>query len=580
MKRALCRTLPILLGLAAAALGQEDVVVKAMRDELARSMAQLRMENLAKPYFIAYWIDDTNAAMVSATLGQLTASNEGRSRMLAVQVRVGDYMLDNTNFVSGRPGSVGIRALPLDDDYDEIRRQIWLATDAEYKQAGAALAAKVSALQRRKNLNLSVLLGDFTRQDPVTVNEPATRLKIDVPALEKLARELSAVFRGYPEILSSGVQITASNATTRLLNSEGTFAAAVRPFVQLQVGARSQAADGAPVEDSFRVCGRSLDALGSDELLARTRALLARVKALRAAPALGRYNGPVLFEDEAGAQVVAQVFAPAVSAMRIPVSGDPHVETQIQQVLDQFGVSLADRLGARVLPEGFDVTDNPLLATFAGVPLVGSRAIDLEGVPARETKLVGNGWLTALLATRTPTAEAGASTGSASTPGTAAPSNLVLTARKPRTATQLRQELLRIAHQRGAKFGVVVRHVGDSELNGLLRLVNSRMSADGGGGTIAAYMVFDDGHEELARAEIAPVPVAAFKDIVAAGDKPGVYHIGSLLFMGSVTGGAPSVSWSSYIVPPLLFEEASLKQPTGPSPTSPVVPSPMAGGAR
>jgi hypothetical protein len=567
MKPALC-----LLALAASAFGQEDVVVKAMRDELARSMAELRLENLDKPYFISYRVDDADGGTVSATLGQLTASNFSRTRVLTVEVRVGDYQLDNTNFVAGRPAGASFHALPLEDDYDQIRRAIWLATDGEYKQACAALAAKRSVLERRKS---APALPDFTRQAPVTIGEKAAAMKIDRPALEQLARDLSAIFRGSPEILGSDVEIGATNEKIREVNSEGASFTELLPGPQLRVTARTLAPDGEALVDSFHVCGRSPDVFRGDELLARTRALLARLKALRAAPTLDRYNGPVLFEDEAAAQVVAQVFAPAVSALRIPMSGDPQVENQIQQVLDQFGLSLADRVGGRVLPESFDVTDNPLLAAFAGVPLVGRHIVDSEAVPRREVKLVDSGILKALLATRTPTAQTAASTGSADSPGMAAPSNLFVTTSKPRTPAELRQELLRIAKQRGYGYGIVVRHVGDAGLNALMRMAMSRMSPDAGA-TVAAYKVFEDGHEELVRAQIAPVPVAAFRDIVAAGDRPGVYNIASLLFMSSLMAESPRIAWSSFIVPALLFEEVSLKAPGGPSPTAPVVPSPVA----
>ena len=570
MKRALL----LMFGLALAAFGQQDVVVKAMRDELARSMAGLRMENLDKPYFISYRVDDADAGVVSATLGQLTASNFGRSRALAVQVRVGGYQLDNTDFSSGRPGSTP-HMLPLDDDYDQIRREIWLATDAEYKLASATLAAKRSVLERRK---AAPALADFTPQPPVTVDEPAAALKVDVPALEQLARDVSAIFRGSPEILGSDAQITLATLTTRLLNSEGALYTTVRTVVDLHVAARTQAPDGSGLVDSFHVFGHSLDVLHRDEMLSRTRALLARLKALRDAPVLDRYNGPVLFEDEAAAQAFAQVFAPAVSAVRIPMTEDPQVENQIEQVMDQFGVSLADRMGGRVLPESFDVSDNPLLSIYAGLPLIGRHAVDSESVPAREVKLVEGGLLKALLATRTPTAQTEASTGSAYSPGMSAPSNFFVTARQSKTAAELRQELLRMAKQRGFGYGIVVRHVGEVGLNALMRMAMGRMSADTGS-AIAAYKLFEDGHEELVRAQIAPVPVSAFKDIVAAGDKPGVYTIGSLLFMGSLTGGAPGMAWSSFVVPPLLFEEVSLKAPSGPSPTPPVVPSPLASGA-
>ena len=577
MKRSVCRILPVLLGLAGAVLAQEDAVMKAMRDEMSRSMAQLRLENLDKPYFIAYRVDDTGSSTVSATLGQVTASNSDRTRGLTLQVRVGDYQLDNTNFVSGgRASGIASRALPLDDDYDQIRREIWLATDAEYKQAGAALAAKRSALEHRKT---TASLPDFTRQSAVTVDEPAAAPKIELPALEKLARDLSGVFRDTPEILNSSLQITVSTTLSRYVNSEGTSFTRTQPMLFLNIAARILCADGAPLEDSFQVYGRSADVLRTEELLARSRDLLARLKALSAAPALDRYSGPVLFEDEAAGQAIEQVLAPALVALRIPMTDDPRFEGQFQQILDQFGFSLADRVGGRVMPDAFDVTDNPRTGTLAGAPLLGACSIDHEGVPCQEAKLVEGGTLQALLATRTPTAQTKTSTGSNRTFGGAVPSNLFVTTRKPVSGAELRRELLRVAKQRGYGYGIIVRRVGAGNLNALMRLGMSRMSANTGS-TIAAYKLFDDGHEELVRADIAPIPVAAFKDILAAGDKPRVHDGLSVPLAGMLMGGPPNPATASFIVPSLLFEEVSLKRPEGPSPVPPVVPSPLAGRAK
>src|SRR5262249_4433140 len=105
---------------------QEDVVTRAMRDELDRSMKTLQLEKLERPYFLAYRTQDLTITNVSATLGSLRNSNISHSRSLTVDMRVGDYALDNTNFTSA-PGFAGIsRAfpLPLEDNYKELRRQI------------------------------------------------------------------------------------------------------------------------------------------------------------------------------------------------------------------------------------------------------------------------------------------------------------------------------------------------------------------------------------------------------------------------------------------------------------------------
>src|SRR6185503_9233538 len=124
----------------------DDVIARAMRDELTRSMKELRLGNLERPYFIAYRINEVRTLGASASSGSLLGSSEDRSRYLDVEVRVGDYAFDNTNF-SGGGGSGGLIAigggavgfgpsmLPLDDSYLEIRRRLWRATDAAYKEA-------------------------------------------------------------------------------------------------------------------------------------------------------------------------------------------------------------------------------------------------------------------------------------------------------------------------------------------------------------------------------------------------------------------------------------------------------------
>ena len=61
-KMRIVRTSLILCALAAALplCAQDDIVVKAMRDELDRSMKQLQLENLEKSYFISYCVIDSD----------------------------------------------------------------------------------------------------------------------------------------------------------------------------------------------------------------------------------------------------------------------------------------------------------------------------------------------------------------------------------------------------------------------------------------------------------------------------------------------------------------------------------------
>ena len=101
------------------------MITRAMRDELARSMEKLRLPQLDKPYFIAYRIHEARGLEASATCGSLLSSSDDDSRIraLTVEVRVGDYAFDNSNFLSPPSFSLGtihpqfgFNELPIDDN--------------------------------------------------------------------------------------------------------------------------------------------------------------------------------------------------------------------------------------------------------------------------------------------------------------------------------------------------------------------------------------------------------------------------------------------------------------------------------
>jgi hypothetical protein len=137
-------TLVFLLSLSPAPQAQETPILSAMRDEMARSMADLRTKGEPAPYYIEYEIDDISSMRAIARLGGVVDDVADHSRTLRVQVRVGDYQFDSSRFVTQdrAAGAVASAAVPLDDHYDAIRREIWLATDTAYKRALSLFAKK------------------------------------------------------------------------------------------------------------------------------------------------------------------------------------------------------------------------------------------------------------------------------------------------------------------------------------------------------------------------------------------------------------------------------------------------------
>lgn len=570
------------------AQAQDDVAARAMKDELARTMSQIQLQKMDKPYFVAYRMDEIVRSEISATLGSLTQDSPGHMRLVGVEVRVGSPAVDNTNYFSARsfgggPAGIlgGIRQAPLDDNYQEIRRAFWMATDTQYKKALEDLSAKRAALEAQSH---TAKPPDFTAESAHVEIQALDRAPAPADDLRKLARDLSAVFKSLPDLYASSVDIESVADNARYVNSEGSSFTRPQRTIKLQVNAQLQAADGLPIADAIELFGRSLtDLPKEDDLIARTRAMGERILKLRSAPWLERYNGPVLFEGEAAPEIFAQQFAPGLMAERAPLSDDPGFAQFFDQMMNQLGGrSFEDKIGGRVLPDFLNVTDNPRLSSFQGLSLMGACAIDDDAVETQETKLVEHGRLKTLLATRAPTDAVTRSTGSRRGWGPA-PSNLLITAEESKTEADLRKELLRLASDRGLQYGIVVRHVGGGSAAPFIRMA-ARMMQQGeqGGSSLAeVYKLYPDGHEELVRGvEIADMSPALFRDIVAAGDTPAVYtdefipRVEALFSFG--ISSAAQVPVVSYVAPAMLFEELSLVKTQGPLPSLPVGTSPLA----
>jgi len=123
-------------------LGQ-DVLLRALVDELNRNREKLRLEGLEDPYHLQYRLDDSAQVYAVASLGAIVGSNASRSRSLTTQVRVGSYELDNTNYRDDGYYRAGRdAAVPLENDYAVVRQAIWWATDRNYKDVLEVFAQK------------------------------------------------------------------------------------------------------------------------------------------------------------------------------------------------------------------------------------------------------------------------------------------------------------------------------------------------------------------------------------------------------------------------------------------------------
>jgi hypothetical protein len=561
-----------------AATQDDDVILRAMRDELARSRS-IHLANIDPPYFISYSLDDGETFAVTATLGGIVSSRLDAFRLPEVEVRVGDYKFDNTNYAGG--GGFGSRfdtsRFPLENDYGVLRRYLWLATDGAYKAAVEAIARKRAALQ---NVAVSDQLDDFTRAEPVQHVVAGGRAKVDEARWQSLARSISTVFSGFPKIKDSSVEVNVVQSTHYQLNTEGTELRYADRLVYMRLKATAQSDDGMSVHDGIVFHSKDINRFAQEpELRRAAQALAEHLTKLVEAPIGESYNGPILFEGASAAQLLAEALGKNLSLPRRPVS-DRGRGGFFQPS------ELEGRQGSRIMPEFMTVVDDPTQTEWRGKPLFGTLEVDREGVTPKPLTLVEKGVLKNFLLTRQPVRGFGSSNGRAILPGAYGTSvagftNLFVKATETSSAAELKKKLLEMCQNRGKPYGVLVRKIDfpSSASFQELRQMMTRGGQSGGVPRISqpvlAYRVYPDGREELIRGvRFGGLNARSLKDITAAGDDDSAFDFMDNAAPFALMGAGGYSSEACVVAPSILIDDLELHKIDEELPKLPIVPAP------
>jgi predicted Zn-dependent protease len=558
---------------AAARVRRDDPSVQqAMKDELARSMSDLRLGDESRPYYLGYTIYDLDQGTVNATLGAVTAAHAYQGRILRTELRVGDASFDNTNF----EGGAKIETIPVEDDYAALRRELWLRTDEAYKAALETLARKRAAAEgQAAAAEDEAAVGDFSKEAVAHLEVPFPAGAADPEAVRESARKLSSVLADFPEISSSHVAATYAIVRRRLLSSEGAYVDDNQRTVRIDVVAETQAPDGMKLK-SF-VPFTALTPAGLPplaEMEKSVRAMAKELSAMRAAPVVTSGAGAVLFEGLAAPQVAKLLLGDQVAGTPPPKTAQAGSDEGNDQA------AFANKLGQKVATPIVNAVDDPTLAEGPGkAALFGAYKIDDEGVAAQRVSLVEHGVLKALLMSRTPRKEIAHSNGHARAPKFAAPrarvGTLVVSGAHPLSHAALLEELAKIARGGGVTT-YVVRLLDDDTLPGteadeLASLLSFGMGSHGPPAVrpLVVYRV-EHGKETLVRGllleDLLP---RSLKDITATGGEATAYNF---LEGGAGFSGVPT----TIVAPALLLSDVDVRRQTGRNRKPPLYPSPLA----
>src|SRR6266851_7203362 len=501
------------IALAAAAKPEKaPVLMDAMDAELHRAMSSLGGSDAAqpKPYFLSYAVSDSDSIGISAQYGAITGSTGSRRRTADVQVRLGTAAQDNTHG-DHRNSALTSMPLPLTDDRAAIERSLWFATNRGYAKAlDSFLKVKTEQQVRAKEEDGSA---DFSTEQAKTALLPAApALVVDRSAWESRLRELSSLFKPYPDIFFNTVALQATNETAYFVSSEGAKVATPNHVARLIVVARARAADGM---DLFRAETFEADELGhlpdQKAMTEKTVAMAKNLEALREAPVTEPFNGPAILSGRASAVFFHEVLGHRLEGQR--------------QRGDDEGQTFTKLLGKQILPTFLSVSDDPTLATFDGVSLSGHYSYDDEGQPARRVDLIKDGVLDTFLMSRLPIASFSTSNGHGRSETGHMPTgrqgNLIVTCTKTLKDAELREMLKAEAKKQGKAYGLYFEDISSGFAVTTRRSPQAFQVIP-----LVVYRVYVDGRpDELVRGvSIVGTPQAALNRILATDNKQQIFN--------------------------------------------------------
>jgi TldD protein len=557
--------------------GDNDQTLRALRDEMERSRTRLALPGVDKPFYVEYRLLDLDVRTVTASFGSLLASSTARSRQMIVDVRVGNYHLDSSNFISedgfqgflGRSGQVGI-----DRDYNSLRQDLWLATDQAYKEAVTQMSLKQAFL---RSLTKPPEIDDFAEAQPVVRVEPRVEPDWSSRNWEEEARTASAVLKNFPELYGTRVTYSLIYTTSYLMTSEGTIIRTSHHFAAIEAGMDTAAADGMPLSNFYAVY--SADPSGLPDAAAVSKALTqaaTQLMAERDGPLVPDYTGPVLFDASAAGATLAQVLEPSLSGARPPLA----MTNEFEELLERYGgrSEWTGRVGSRVLPTSVTVVDDPTARDFQGQPLLGGYELDAEGVRGERVSIVENGVLKNLLMSRRPGPDFYISNGHARSANLSDPqplsSNLFFQSSAALNPADLRKKFLDACRDDGHDWCLEVKRMANPALSALQQEDFSDFVGEMAGGLgsgarmpLLVYRVYvADGREEPVRGGIIMgLTLRSLRNMLAVGNDMAVYTymqnpVGGLAgtalgSFGSAQDGIPS----TVIAPSFLLDDVEIR---------------------
>jgi hypothetical protein len=565
----------------------ESIAFRAMQDEMNRNISNLKLDKLKSPYFIGHLITDAHLFSVEAQLGVLVKVMDKPLRNQETTVLVGNHQRNNLNFINenklfGWYGSSFTIPMTLENNYEAVRRSLWVETDVQYKEAAELVEAKLAAMNQQNIPEEEKNLADFSSIPPLNKLVASPKITFDKGKIETLTKALSSVFSKFPHLTKSGVNTYIYTADALYANNENIKYKVPFSLICIRVYAEAVAIDGEPLMDYINFYFTAPEQIPAlDVLIVQVNQMATLLTQLRTAPAIQEsYSGPVMFEGEAVGELVSQCFTDnpnGLLAGKKPVVSNQMLVQRYGQYLPKEN-KLEQLTDKKVISREFSVASVRDKSSYNGTHLIGYYEVDAQGVVAEpQTVVIENGVLKTLLSDRTPTLKNSKSNGHHSfaisdgaLTGTLGSGIIELTSTETQNYAALKEALIAAAKEEDYEYAYIVRKMANpmAGVPGLSAFVPSLNTGTFGiSRPIYIYRIsVKDGKEELVRsAKISDMSLKSFKRIVGVADSQEVYNTlqkgkeggFSTYRSGFALVGAPA----SFIVPKaIVFQELEIEK--------------------
>lgn len=364
----------------------DKTIFAAMADELQRTQQKLFYPNYPKAFYVDYNMVRSQEFDVMASLGGIvTAQKNPVIAMGGISLKLGDYQ--NTSDM--KPGQFANLYFSSEVDYDNIRRELWKASDMMYKYSLNSQAYKQNYMQNNPRPEEEKGIPDMLAMKPNVNVDAQPKDPISYQKLENLAQKLSAIFLKYPALYNTYVNIHCKNNDIYRLNTEGIKQKACNGYAEISAHANVRTSSGSTLNDRYYRMVTSDKELDEAALIADIEKFAERLMEVKQATPLNDfYIGPMLFEGDAVAKAVANYIYPIIVSYR-----------SVQENSSMGSLVW----GKRIIDKKLSLTQRGDLANYKGMGLLGYYPNDADGLkPQANLPIIKNGILEHLICGRTP----------------------------------------------------------------------------------------------------------------------------------------------------------------------------------